>query len=64
MNKGEILGLRISKEDKEAWFSYALLNGFESISDFVRDAINNLILKGKKTSKLIIIENKEVKRKK
>jgi len=61
MNKGEILGLRISKEDKEAWFSYALLNGFENLSDFVRDVINNLILKGKKTSKLIIIENKEVK---
>ncbi len=61
MNKEEILGLRISKEDKEAWFSFALLNGYESISEFVRDSINTII-KGKKSSKIIIIENKEIKK--
>ena len=61
MSKREILGLRISKEDKETWFSHALLNGFDSISEFVRDTINTMI-RGKKTSKIIIIENKEIKK--
>lgn len=56
MTKQEILGLRISKEDKEAWFSFALLNGYESISEFVRDTINTII-KEKKSKKIIIIEN-------
>ena len=58
MTKEEILGLRISKEDKETWFSYAILNGYESISEFVRDSINTII-KEKKPSKIIIIETEE-----
>ena len=58
MTKEEILGLRINKEDKEAWFSYAILNGYESISEFVRDSINTII-KEKKPSKIIIIETEE-----
>ena len=58
-DKKEVMfGIRISKEDKEAWFIYALKHGYEYLSEFLRDTINTLILKEKKPTKVFIIKEK------
>ena len=43
-------------DEKEIWMLYAINNGYDNLSEFVRDSINGLILAKKKPSKLIIIE--------
>lgn len=55
MKKFERITIRISKDDKEKWFMYALSHNYDSLSDFIRDSINEKIVVKNILNKITII---------
>jgi len=56
MDKQERFTLRLTENEKESWNYYAISIGYESVSEFIRDSINAIIMGKKKPHKIIEIK--------
>jgi len=57
--KDKQIHIRVNSKEKRRWFLYANRIGYDDLSKFIRNTINEIIEANQELEKILVIENKK-----